>query len=175
MHRDDKEFVGKWGLRKAFHIGGNSSCRQHLRQHWQLYEKMCKENSIPVNHWAVPRGIWREKKAEKVGEPTEQSIIGFEKITGPREFTREGVLEAVAKLIATDDQVKYHQKLIHTMLITSCQSLALASKAAFRNCLVAMRPKSIGKDIPSTHEVTVYIHNQFATHLKKLKEDILVS
>ena len=107
----------------------------------------------------------------------EQSTVGFEKIMGPREFTREGVLDAVAKLIATDDQVTmtYQQKSIHMMLITSCQSLALASKAAFRNCLVAMRPKSIGKDIPSTHEVTVYIHNQFATHLKKLKEDILVS
>ena len=105
----------------------------------------------------------------------EQSMVGFEKITGPREFTREGVLEAIAKLIATDDQVTYQLKLILTMLITSCQSLALASKAAFRNCLVAMQPKSIVKDFPSTYEVTVYIHNQFAMHLKKLKEDILVS
>ena len=48
---------------------------------------MCKENNIPVNHWAVLRGIWREKKAEKVGERMEQSMVGFEKITGPREFT----------------------------------------------------------------------------------------
>ena len=88
-----------------FHVGGNSSCRQHLRQHWDLYEKACEEKNIPVNHWAVPRGVWRERKAQKVGIPTEQSMIGFEKMTGPREFTREGVLEAVAKLITTDDQV----------------------------------------------------------------------
>ena len=37
----------------------------------------------------------------------EQSKLGFEHMTGPREFTREGVLDAVAKLVATDDQVRY--------------------------------------------------------------------
>lgn len=37
----------------------------------------------------------------------EQSKLGFERMTGPREFTRDGVLDAVAKLIATDDQVRY--------------------------------------------------------------------
>ena len=35
-----------------------------------------------------------------------QSKLGFEKVTVPREFTREGILEAVVKLIATDDQVR---------------------------------------------------------------------
>ena len=49
-------------------------------------------------------------EAEKAGvssKEKEQSSLAFEKQTGPREFTRAGVLEAVSKLIATDDQVSY--------------------------------------------------------------------
>ena len=108
MCRDDKEFTEKWGLRKAFHIGGNSSCRQHIRQHWELYEKGCKDKNIPVNHWAIPRPILKNLKEgnEGVGNQTkEQSTLGFEKMIGPREFTREGILQSVAKFIATDNQV----------------------------------------------------------------------
>ena len=59
--------------------------------------------------------------------------------------------------------------------IEPIQSLAVANKASFRNCLVSMRPKSITKDIPSTHNVATYIHNQFVERLKELKGDILVS
>jgi hypothetical protein len=55
------------------------------------------------------------------------------------------------------------------------KSLAVADKASFRNCLVAMRPKAMTKDIPSTHDVTTYIHNQFIERLQELKRDILVS
>jgi hypothetical protein len=51
----------------------------------------------------------------------------------------------------------------------------VASKATFRNCLVAMRPKAKIVDLPSTHNVTKYIHNQFVEWLKDLKKDIAVS
>jgi hypothetical protein len=59
--------------------------------------------------------------------------------------------------------------------IEPIKSLAMADKASFRNCLVAMRPKAVTKDIPSTHNVTTYIHNQFVKRLEELKGDILVS
>ncbi|KAF8868813.1 hypothetical protein BD779DRAFT_1459073 [Infundibulicybe gibba] len=75
----------------------------------------------------------------------------------PQEFTRKGILESVAKFIACDDQ-----------------SLAVASKATFRNCLVAMRPGATSVDLPSSYEVTTYMHEQFVQHLANLKADILV-
>ena len=55
------------------------------------------------------------------------------------------------------------------------KSLAVAYKALFHNCLVVMRPKSLTKDILSTHTIRTYIHNQFIERLEELKRDILVS
>lgn len=45
-----------------------------------------------------------EKAAEKQGRMTkkqQQQQLDFESVTGPREFTRTGVLQSVAKLVAT--------------------------------------------------------------------------
>jgi hypothetical protein len=64
---------------------------------------------VPVNHWAIPRETWKvmqaEKAAEKQGVLTKrmmQQSLDFMNVTGPREFTRAGVLHAVAKLIASN-------------------------------------------------------------------------
>jgi hypothetical protein len=112
--RADDSFIKSQGKRKAFHKGGNSSCRTHIRQHYQLYAQKCEEGNVPVHHWAIPRDTWRvmeeEKDAEKRGQLTEkqkQQQLSFEKVTGPREFTRAGVLHAVTKLIATNNEVSY--------------------------------------------------------------------
>jgi hypothetical protein len=59
--------------------------------------------------------------------------------------------------------------------MTFDQALALTEKAIFRNCLVAMRPKTTRKDLPSRHDIEVYIHNAFVGWLKSLKAEILVS
>ncbi|KAH9953322.1 hypothetical protein BGW80DRAFT_1188020, partial [Lactifluus volemus] len=75
----------------------------------------------------------------------------------PREFTRAGVLHAVTKLIATNNQ-----------------PLALANNPAFRNSLISMRPKSTTFDLPSAYDVKVYLHNQFVRHMKALKAEITV-
>jgi len=40
--------------------------------------------------------------------------------------------------------------------------------------MVAMRPSSTRADLPSAHDVTVFIHNQFVGLLNKLKERISV-
>jgi len=63
------------------------------------------------------------------------------------------------------------------MLAEACstQALAVANKKTFRNCLVAMRPKATKANLLSSHNVTVYIHNQFSNWLKQLKADIIVS
>jgi hypothetical protein len=49
-----------------------------------------------------------EKEAAKRGRLTkkqQQQQLDFKIVTGPRDFTREGVLHAVTKLIATNNQV----------------------------------------------------------------------
>ena len=49
-----------------------------------------------------------EKELEKRGRKTKkqaQQLLDFEVVVGPREFTRAHTLEAVARLIATNNQV----------------------------------------------------------------------
>ncbi|KAG1855667.1 hypothetical protein DFJ58DRAFT_639966, partial [Suillus subalutaceus] len=55
-----------------------------------------------------------------------------------------------------------------------CQtkSLAVANKATFRNCLVAMRPSATKTDIPSMHDITVFIHNSFLDFFSQIKSEI---
>ena len=49
-----------------------------------------------------------EKEAEVSSLTTKkQQKLDFQTVTGPQEFTREGVLHVVAKLIATNDQVSH--------------------------------------------------------------------
>jgi hypothetical protein len=49
------------------------------------------------------------------------------------------------------------------------QAMMLANKTTFRNCLVAMHLSSIKADLPSTHNMTQFIHNEFVALLNKYK------
>ncbi|KAF8867974.1 hypothetical protein BD779DRAFT_1392489, partial [Infundibulicybe gibba] len=51
-----------FGIRKCFHVGGNSSCRSHLHQHFEEYKEQCAAN-IPLNHHALPWALYRSMKA----------------------------------------------------------------------------------------------------------------
>ncbi|KAF9228571.1 hypothetical protein BS17DRAFT_654140, partial [Gyrodon lividus] len=73
----------------------------------------------------------------------------------PKEFARENVLKAVAEFVVCDDQ-----------------SLAVANKPTFRNCLVAMRTNTSKADLPSTHDISTYIHNSFVEFLSTIKTRI---
>jgi hypothetical protein len=96
-------------MRKAFHKGGNSSNRFHIRQHYDIYKERCEKGKIPMNHWATPPNIVKATKAAEVAaqgvKEQGQQPLGFKAIIGPREFTRAGTLHAVANLIATNNQV----------------------------------------------------------------------
>lgn len=92
-------------MRKAFHIGGNSSCRAHIRQHYELYKKRCKDGNIPENHHAMPRVLWKELQEKKKGMHQGKLSAVFETVKSSVDFTREGVLHAVARFVACDDQV----------------------------------------------------------------------
>lgn len=108
----DENFLKINGKCKAFHKGGNLSCRLHLRQHYDIYKEKCKKGGIQINHWAIPRETWKtmeeERMAAKEGrlmKKQQQQELDFKKVAGLREFTRAGVLNAVMKLIATNNQV----------------------------------------------------------------------
>jgi hypothetical protein len=112
--RDNVEFTKKEGKRKAFHIGGNSSCRVHIRQHYQLYQERCKEENLPEHHWAIPRPIWNARKAsQKQGKgTTRQATLDLMVTTfvEPQAFTRENLLHAITQFVTVDDQVRLKLK-----------------------------------------------------------------
>ncbi|KAG6906426.1 hypothetical protein DXG01_014018 [Tephrocybe rancida] len=140
-------------LNKCFLQGANTTCRGHImRFHFEEYEQRCNAAipNILMNHACVPPAVQKEHE-----EGDKQKKLAFNVVKGPAEFTRLGVLESVAKHTAVDNQ-----------------ALILADKISFRNCLTSMRPKSKSADLPSTHDVSVYIHNAFVMTLDKLKADI---
>jgi len=115
------------GLRKAFFSGSNTSCRQHIRQHYTIYQQRCKEQDITENYRAVPPQILREREAAK--ETTKKPQTNLDgiviKAKRPAEFTRDRILEAVAKLIACDDQVSRFflyctEMLLKELIVVGC-------------------------------------------------------
>jgi hypothetical protein len=111
--REDKELIKQHGQKKAFLKGGNSSCRQHVRKHYELYKTRCEEAGIEVDHWAMPRKDWeamqnKTKNPKTGGKGEQQGTLdgAFGKITGPQGFTRDGILHTVAQFVACDDQVR---------------------------------------------------------------------
>jgi hypothetical protein len=93
------------GLRRAFFCGSNTSCRQHIRQHYTIYQQRCKDEGVTENHRAIPPQILKEREAAK--KPKKQTNLDgiVIKEQRPAEFSRDSILEAVAKFVACDDQV----------------------------------------------------------------------
>ena len=44
--RNNEQFTAKHGKRKAFLTSGNSSCRQHIRQHYPIYQQDVKKKML---------------------------------------------------------------------------------------------------------------------------------
>jgi hypothetical protein len=63
-----------------------------------------------MSDWAIPRVLWKEmeeQKKGKAGGARQSNLDGqFESLSAPKVFTCEGVLEAIAKHIICDDQVR---------------------------------------------------------------------
>ena len=57
--------AGKRWLHRIFHVGSNSSCRQHIRGHYKVYQERCKEENLYENQHAVPRDLLRAREKEK--------------------------------------------------------------------------------------------------------------
>ncbi|KIJ59096.1 hypothetical protein HYDPIDRAFT_101309, partial [Hydnomerulius pinastri MD-312] len=52
-----EKYIKRYGKRKAFHVSSNSSCRQHICSHYDLYKERCAEQNLQENHHAVPRDL----------------------------------------------------------------------------------------------------------------------
>ena len=106
LNRADEKTVKAKGLRKVFFTGSNSSCRQHIRQHYELYKQRCNDEHIPINQRAIPPQVLREMEASRQETKTQSTLDGIlTKVSPPAQFSRDGLLEAVAKFVACDNQV----------------------------------------------------------------------
>jgi hypothetical protein len=107
-NREDKELIGKHGKQKAFLTGGNSSCCHHVCTHFDIYKQKCTAAGLTVHHHTIPRSVWTRILAEKEGrKPKVQQTLDASLKTKerPQEFTREGILHAIAQFVVCDNQV----------------------------------------------------------------------
>ncbi|KIL56844.1 hypothetical protein M378DRAFT_88733, partial [Amanita muscaria Koide BX008] len=114
-------------------------------------------------HWAIPRITWRkmeaEREAKRSGSKVQTTLDGVvNKTSVNKEFSKQNITLEVTKFVACGDQ-----------------SLAVAESAGFRNCLVAMRPKTLKSELPSSYNVAVCLHNEAVKWIASLKADIKVS
>ncbi|KAG2343195.1 hypothetical protein BDR05DRAFT_884948 [Suillus weaverae] len=106
------KFVAKHGHHKTFHVGSNSSCRQHIWRHYAVYKEKCMALKIHENHHAIPcafiHAVQEEKKQMKGGQ--KKLDIMFQGTRIPQEFSKDEVLRAVAEFVVCNYQVseKYH-------------------------------------------------------------------
>lgn len=122
--RSDAEHVETAGLRKCFLTGGNSTLRQHCRQHYPLYKERCEKAGVPINHHAIPPKLAKmmaKEKKEKLQMKLDDTYVTHREV-----FTREAVLHAVAQFVACDDQVS-------TMLDVKAQYLPVHPSACLRS------------------------------------------
>lgn len=104
--REDPKAVKARGIRKCFFTGSNTSCRQHIRQHYEIYQELCKKKGIPESRRAIPPAVLREREATKKNTKKQVTLDGMlDKVKRPTEFGREEILHAVTQLVACDDQV----------------------------------------------------------------------
>jgi hypothetical protein len=76
-YRGDEKHVKAVGLRKCFLTGGNSTLRQHCRQHYEIYKEMCEKDNVPLNHHAIPPQIAKTmngKKQKRIDEMLEKGL-----------------------------------------------------------------------------------------------------
>jgi hypothetical protein len=112
--REDARFIAENGKRKTFHVGSNSSCRQHIRGHYDVYKEKCAELGIGENHHALPQALMQAQEDAK--KNVQKKLDGmFQKAPNLRQFSREDVLRAVAEFVVCDDQasIQYHHHTIN--------------------------------------------------------------
>ncbi|KIK77283.1 hypothetical protein PAXRUDRAFT_167376, partial [Paxillus rubicundulus Ve08.2h10] len=91
--KEDEVFVAKNGKCKAFYLGGNSSCHQHICVQYDLYQERSVKQQIVENNHAVPLDIQEERQAVK------------QKGKGPQQTSLEGLFFSVPA------RIHFHKKM----------------------------------------------------------------
>jgi hypothetical protein len=95
-------------LRQCFLTGSNSSCRAHIRSyHYEEYKARCTaaKPPIPLHPRCIPADVVKAESDEKKKKKSGQQTLDFARVSRPVHFTRESVLDAVARHVACDNQV----------------------------------------------------------------------
>jgi hypothetical protein len=93
--------------RCAFFMGSNTSCRAHIRSHYEIYKARCEEGGIELNERCIPRQILKKAQLQAVGKSTstQMTLDNVLEVAKPCEFSKDNILHAVAQLVVCDDQV----------------------------------------------------------------------
>jgi hypothetical protein len=106
LTREDVDFVKKHGLRKAFLTGSNTSCRNHIRQHYEYYHQKCKELGISENWRCVPEDVMEERESGNKRKQLQSRLdVHMVKSTAPTEFKPEVTLQKIAEMIVAGNLV----------------------------------------------------------------------
>jgi len=150
----------------------------HIRYYYDVYKIKCEADNLPMNDQCIPQDLWKKMQTKSGGLSTQTTLDHVVQVSkGPKEFSRNALLHALAQLVACDDQVSERgggsestENYSH-----SPQAFALVSKAVFRNCLTVMRPKTRTKELLSCHDVMAYLHNAFIKFITEMRQAIEVS
>jgi coproporphyrinogen III oxidase len=104
--RNDEMFMKKNAKGKAFHVGSNSSCRQHIRSHFNVYKEWCEAQNLTVHHHAIPLEITRAQSQLAKGKQMKLDRLFPKAKSRRKSFSWVDVLDAVAQFIVGDNQVR---------------------------------------------------------------------
>lgn len=97
--------IKKQGKLAGFFRGANSTCRTHIRKHYEFYSQKCEEKKIKENKRCIPLEIARVREKAAAGKGMVQTqldtMLTVDK--SRKEFSREAILKAVTELVACTD------------------------------------------------------------------------
>lgn len=112
LRREDPKFAGS-ACRGAFKLGGNSSCRQHIRSHYAEYLKRCAEEGCTPQEHCMPRDLLKKKKLQEAiaagkkkkaaAQGTLDTVVTKRDLPGP--FKTKNTILAIAQYFACKDIV----------------------------------------------------------------------
>lgn len=107
VSRTSEDIVRTKSFRKAFFKGSNTSCRGHIRQHYDYYSQECKKRGIKESERCVPLEILRARKSKSKALIQTKLDVTAGAESAPKQFSREQTLRTVTKFVACDDQVSW--------------------------------------------------------------------
>jgi hypothetical protein len=142
--RGDPKAIKARGLWKCFFTGSNTSCRQHICQHYGIYQEQCKKMGIPENNRAIPPEVLRGRQETKKNIKKQVTLDGMmDSIKRPTEFSCKGLLHAVTQLVAYDDQVCFGW----FECVNDADKLRVVASTGEQSCFLKLSCRNETKDL----------------------------